>query len=156
MKDISPITITRTWKLDLFGSYGEGNSARVSLGSKTITLTGGRDSKGNLLPLAAQIDGQDATAEEAVRLLEWAKVEGRVELLSEVRTMPTIGKARAHKLHKIMGRLGLPSAQHYAIAAAALGEWVPVPSLAELTEREARTVWAHLCTLFPSARQLAA
>lgn len=30
-----------------------------------------------------------------------------------------------------------------SLFAAALGEWKPVPSLAALSEREARTVWAH-------------
>lgn len=63
-----------------------------------------------------------------------------------------IGKARARELHRLMGRLGLPSAQHYAIAAAALGEWVPVPSLADLYPIEARMVWRHLCALYPQAR----
>ncbi|GAA5533400.1 hypothetical protein [Deinococcus aluminii] len=67
-----------------------------------------------------------------------------------------IGKAAAARLHRIMGRLGIPSAQHYALAAAALGEWKPLESLAELTEREARTVWQHVCSLYPSARTLAA
>lgn len=69
---------------------------------------------------------------------------------------PTIGKGRAHKLHKIMGRLGLPHLQHYGLAAAALCEPFPLDSLATLTETEARRVWAHLCKLFPSARQYAA
>jgi hypothetical protein len=67
-----------------------------------------------------------------------------------------IGKARARELHRIMGRLGLPSAQHYALAAAALGEWAPVPSLADLYPVEARAVWRHLCALYPSAAQHAA
>lgn len=67
-----------------------------------------------------------------------------------------IGKARAARLHRLMGRLGIPSAQHYALAAAALGEWVPLPSLADLYPIEARMVWRHLCTLYPAARTLAA
>lgn len=67
-----------------------------------------------------------------------------------------IGKARAAKLHRLMGCLGIPSAQHYALAAAALGEWQPVPSLADLYPIEARMVWRHLCALYPSAAQLAA
>jgi len=67
-----------------------------------------------------------------------------------------IGKARAARLHRLMGRLGIPSAQHYALAAAALGEWVPVPSLADLYPIEARMVWRHVCALYPAARTLAA
>ncbi|MEF2278776.1 hypothetical protein V3W47_10745 [Deinococcus sp. YIM 134068] len=156
MKDTSPVTVTRTWEVALYGSYGEGRSARVLLGTRTVTLTGGRDAKGQRLPLVAQVDGEEATVERAVGLLEWAKSEGRVTLTHEERTVPTIGKARAAELHKIMGHLGLPSARHYALAAAALGEWVPLGSLAELTDREARTVWQHLCHLYPSVRALAA
>ena len=59
-------------------------------------------------------------------------------------------------LHKIMGKLGLPKAQHYGLAAAALGEWEPLPSLATISEREARVIWGHLCQLYPGARQVAA
>ena len=55
-----------------------------------------------------------------------------------------------------MGRVGLPSLQHYGLAAAALCEPFPLDSLASLTESEARRVWAHLCRLFPTARSMAA
>ncbi|EYB66953.1 hypothetical protein DEIPH_ctg060orf0033 [Deinococcus phoenicis] len=155
----NPRNITRTWKVDLYGGWGDGPSATVYLGSHTVTLNADADGK-----LSAEIDGEpQASIDRAVSYLNWAKADGRLELLEEVRApdpepltlaAPVIGKARAAKLHKIMGLVGLPSAQHYALAAAALGEWVPVPSLADLTEREARTVWAHLCNLYPSARAI--
>lgn len=67
--------------------------------------------------------------------------------------VPTIGKARAARLHKIMGRLGLHA--HYGVAARALGR--EVFSLAALTEAEARQVWAFVVNMFPhAARQAAA
>ena len=65
-----------------------------------------------------------------------------------------IGKGRAHTLHKIMGAAGLPRAQHYGLAAAALGEPFPLETLSDLTEQEAGTVWAHLCRVYPSAREI--
>ncbi|CAM3474182.1 hypothetical protein DESA109040_14085 [Deinococcus saxicola] len=152
--------ITRTWKVDLYGGWGDGPGASVFLGSHTITLSA--DHEGTL---SAVIDEAQATLEEAVKLLEWAKREGHFKLLGEERTaLPAplelstapIGKARACVLHKIMGMTGLPKGQHYAISAAALGEPWPLGSLADLTEREAEVVWAHLCRLYPCAREVAA
>ncbi|WP_019587574.1 hypothetical protein [Deinococcus apachensis] len=156
MNNTSPVSVTRTWEVALYGNYGDGPSARVYLGKRTVTLSGGRDARGQLLPIVAQVNGCEVSEEEAVSLLNWGKREGRVTLLSEERTVPTIGKCRAHELHRLMGLLGLPGAQHYSLAAAALGEWTPLGSLAELTEQEARTVWQHVCSLYPSARTLAA
>lgn len=157
----NPRNITRTWRADLYGGWGDGPSATVYLGSHVVTLSADADGK-----LSAEIDGEpQASIDRAVSYLNWAKTDGHLELLEEVRTpdsepltlaAPVIGKARAAKLHKIMGLIGLPSAQHYALAAAALGEWVPLPSLADLTEREAHTVWGHLCHLYPRAREVAA
>ncbi|GAA5514903.1 hypothetical protein Dcar01_03667 [Deinococcus carri] len=89
MQDTSPINVTRTWKLDLYAGWGEGSSASVHMGTRTVSLSGGRDARGQMLPLTATVDGQPATAQEAVELLEWAKAEGRVTLLSEERTTPT-------------------------------------------------------------------
>ncbi|WP_288433055.1 hypothetical protein [uncultured Deinococcus sp.] len=66
--------------------------------------------------------------------------------------VPTIGKARACRLHRLMGRLGLH--EHYGLAARALGR--DVFSLAALTEAEARAVWAFVVNLLPHARELAA
>lgn len=154
MQHTNPVTVTRTWKLDLYGSYGEGRSARVLLGSRTVTLTGGRSAQGQRLPLTAQVDGEEATVIQAVSLLEWAKAEGRVELVSEERSVPTIGKARAARLHRLMGRLGLCNPDHYGSARRATGR--EVFSLATLTEAEAREVWAYLCRTFPQVRQLVA
>lgn len=65
-----------------------------------------------------------------------------------------LGKPRAHKLHKIMGRLGLGHAEHYRFAARALGQ--NVESLAALTVEQARKVWAALVSAYPQARALAA
>ncbi|WP_293909896.1 hypothetical protein [Deinococcus sp.] len=70
-----------------------------------------------------------------------------------VKAAPTIGKARAAKLHKIMTRVGVPSVHHYASAARATGR--EVWSLAGLTEREARQTWAYLCRMFPAAQHAA-
>lgn len=100
---------------------------------------------------AATIDGQPRPHGEAARILNMAdRLTVTAETL-EAPTPPTIGKARASRLHRLMARAGLPSAQHYALAAAALGEWATVPSLAELTEPEARTVWQHFARLYPAA-----
>lgn len=66
--------------------------------------------------------------------------------------VPTIGKARACRLHRLMGRLGLH--EHYGLATRALGR--DVFSLAALTETEARAVWAFVVKLLPHARELAA
>ena len=161
MSEDHPRNKSRTWKLDLYGGWGDGPGATVYLGSRVLTLSADHEGA-----LSAQVDGEPRTVEEAARLMSWAKREGRVALLEEKTLEPeapqtafteaVIGKSRAAALHRIMGRLGLPSAQHYAIAAAALGEWVPVPSLADLYEREARVVWAHLCRLYPDAPTVAA
>ncbi len=152
--------ITRTWKVDLYGGWGDGPGASVFLGSHIITLSADHEGR-----LSAVIDDEgQATPEEAVKLLEWVKREGHFKLLSEERVAPPtplelsagpIGKARACVLHKIMGMAGLPKGQHYAISAAALGEPWPLGSLADLNEREAKAVWKHLCRLYPCAREVA-
>lgn len=136
------LTVSRAWEVELYGSYGEGSSARVHLGRHTVTLSGGRDAHGQVLPMTATVNGQPVPAQDAVSLLNWAKAEGRVTLLSEERTVPTIGKARAARLHRLMARAGVPSGEHYGFAGAALDR--PVFSLAALTECEARAVWHFL------------
>lgn len=162
MNNDKPRNKRRTWQVDLYGGWGDGGSATVFLGRHIVTLSA--DHTGTL---SAEVDGEAAPVERADRLLKWAKSEDRLVLLEDIETpepeaapIPfveaVIGKARAARLHRIMGSLGLPSAQHYALAAAALGEWAPVPSLAELYEREARVVWGHLCHLYPSAPIVAA
>ena len=52
-----------------------------------------------------------------------------------------IGKPRASRLHRVLGRLGLSNPDHYRAASAALGR--AVGSLAALSEQEARKVWNH-------------
>lgn len=149
MNTSSPRAKTRTWAtVRHVTAYGE----HWGTESHTVTLT--RDAAGQL---SAQLDGEPVPTVQAVSILNRAdSVTLTAEAYLPGTPAPTIGKARAARLHRFMGRLGLPSAQHYALAAAALGEWERVPSLAQLSEREARTVWAHLCRLYPQARTLAA
>ncbi|MFT2720713.1 hypothetical protein ACMT4L_11975 [Deinococcus sp. A31D244] len=147
MQTSKPRNITRTWDtITEHRPYGEHWGDTLH----TVTLTA--DQHGTL---TAQMDGRPVPAADAVRVLRYAT---RTTLTHEYRTpeaAPVIGKPRAARLHRLMSRLGLPSAQHYALAAAALGEWSPLPSLATLTEQEARTVWGHLCRLYPQARTAA-
>ena len=101
----------------------------------------------------AIVDGQPVDVLDAARILSSAD---HLTVTAEVlETPPTIGKGRACELLRIMGKMRLPHAQHYAFAAA-LGEWSPLLSLAALTEGEARTVWTYLSTLYPAARAFAA
>lgn len=60
-----------------------------------------------------------------------------------------IGKARAHKLHGLMARAGIPAGEHYGFAGAALDQ--AVYSLAALTEAQARAVWRFLTATHPAA-----
>lgn len=156
MTQDKPRNITRTWNARLYGGWGDSSSAKVSLNEHEITLSA--DEHGRI---TAMIDGQtQAEPTRAVSLLNWAKEEGQLTLIHEERRplpLPpvVIGKARACTLHKIMGMTGLPKAQHYSLSAAALGEPHPLDSLATLTEREARTVWAYLCRVYPKAREVA-
>lgn len=104
----------------------------------------------------ATVNGEEVEFMEAARIIGMAD---RLTVTAETLVTPdpapvTIGKARAAKLHRLMGRAGLPSPAHYASAARALGR--EVSSLAALTEGEARTVWAYLCAHFPHVRQVAA
>lgn len=122
----------------------------VEVARDTVTLS--REVLGG--ELSASVNGQAVELPRALSLLRNA--DEQPTLTAETLAPLTIGKARASKLHKIMGRLGLPSFQHYGLAAAALCEPFPLDSLASLTEQEARRVWAHLCRCYPSARRLAA
>jgi hypothetical protein len=157
-----PRNICRTWKIEVYGGWGDGASAVVKLGETTLTVTA--DNDGNV---TAEMNGQpqpDVAA--AYALWKEAKAAGRLTLLDEQHLTPppaplafeeaVIGKARARVLHKIMGMAGLPGAQHYAISAAALCEPWPLETLSTLTEAEAKTVWAHLCRVYPAAREAAA
>lgn len=137
--------ISRTWAAPT--TYRECGVV-VSVAAYVVTIS--RTPHG----FTATVDGQLVDVLDADRILRNAD---RLELLTEVLdTPPTIGKGRACELHRIMGKVGLPHAQHYALAAAALGEWSPLPTLSDLTESEARAVWRHLALLYPAARTFAA
>jgi hypothetical protein len=127
---------SRTW-----AAHHVDRECGVVVHVQTYTVTLARTAQG----IAATVDGQPVDVLEADQILRTA---ARLEVTAETLEAPTIGKARAAKLHRLMGRAGLPSAQHYALAAAALGEWAPLPSLAELSEAEARTVWQHFARLY--------
>lgn len=153
---VKPTNITRTWEVDLYGSWGDGPSATVYLGSHVVTLSA--DHNGNW---SAIIDGENqGTIDRAVSYLNWAKADERIKLIREERIPPPfefpvqIGKARAHTLHKIMGAAGVPHDQHYDLAAVAIGDPWPLESLALLTEKEAKLVWVHLCKVCPKARAI--
>ena len=138
--------ISRTWQT--VTTYREcGVVTEVS--RQTVTLS--REVLGG--ELSASVNGQAVELPRALSLLRNAD---SVTVMAETLAPQPIGKARAARLHKIMGRVGLPSFQHYGLAAAALCEPFPLDSLASLTEQEARRVWAHLCRCYPSARALAA
>ena len=146
MNDSKRPALSRTWQTR--------NSDKLDgavVASYTHTVTISRDMMGGTF--SAQLDGEAVSLSRADAVLRdaWERV-----LVAETLAPDTIGKARAHKLHKIMGRLGLPHAQHYGLAAAALCEPFALDSLATLTEQEARRVWAHVCRMFPAARSVAA
>ena len=145
MQHTKPRALSRTWQAHT--TYRE---CGVVTGIAVHTVALSRTTDG----FSAEVDGQVVDVLYADCVLRAAD---RLTVIAEVLdTPPTIGKGRAHELQRIMGKLGLAPAQHYALAAAALGEWSPLPNLAELTETEARTVWAHLVHLYPSTRQCAA
>ena len=143
----STAALSRTWQT--VTTYRECGVV-VEVSRDTVTLS--RDMIDG--ELAATVNGQGVEVSRAVSLLKYA--DQQPSLTAETLAPLTIGKARAARLHKIMGRIGLPSFQHYGLAAAALCEPFPLDSLAALTESEARRVWAHLCRCYPSARQHAA
>ena len=69
-------------------------------------------------------------------------------LIAETLAPEIIGKARAAKLHGILGRVGMSGPDHYGNAARAVGH--EVSSLASLTEDEARRFWTYLRRTFPA------
>lgn len=142
-------SLSRTFKTT---HYAEMDRVVIFTYQKTITLS--RAAIG--APLTATVDGEEVEPEHALDLLRRAAACEITHDLPAPDDQQPIGKARAHALHRIMGKLGLPSAQHYAIAAAALGEWTPLKSLSTLSRREAVTVWQHLSALYPQAVQVAA
>lgn len=128
-----PEALSRTFRtVTEYRPYGEywGDSVHI------VTLS--RDHVGG--PLVAEVDGEAADIDRAVRIITGAtRKEVTAEVLAPL-PAPTIGKARAAKLHQLMGCAGL--FEHYGFAARALGR--EVYSLASLTEKEARTVWAFV------------
>ena len=140
-----PRALSRTWSA--FTTYRE---CSVVTGTATYTVTMARTVDGFM----ATVDGQLVHVRDAARILSGA--DHLIVIAEVLDTPPTIGKGRACELHRIMGEVGLPHAQHYALAAAALGEWSPLPTLSDLTESEARAVWRHLARLYPAARGFAA
>ncbi|GGO28471.1 hypothetical protein [Deinococcus humi] len=145
MHDIKPRVLSRTW--DAHTTYRE---CSVITGTATHTFTMSRTPDG----FRVTVDGKSVDVLDAARLLSGA--DHLIVVAEVLDTPPTIGKGRACELHRIMGKVGLPHAQHYALAAAALGEWAPLPTLSDLTESEARAVWRHLARLYPAARAFAA
>lgn len=123
------------------------DGATVQTRVHVVTLS--REVEGG--PISAVVDGQPADTTRAYWIIKDA---WQVEELERVNFAAPIGKPRAHKLHKIMARVGLSHAQHYAFAARALGQ--EVASLAALTEQQARRVWAALVNAYPTARRAAA
>ncbi|WP_293909690.1 hypothetical protein [Deinococcus sp.] len=98
-------------------------------------------------PLSAQVNGQAASLSRAVRLLQNAQT---VTLTAEVLPAAPIGNPRAHQLHRVMGRVGIPAAEHYAFARAATDDH-SIYSLAALSAPQADAVWAYLCSCYPAA-----
>ena len=140
-----PEALSRTWRLEVAHKL---DNVVISVHTYEVTLS--RAHVGG--ELAATIDGQPAELKQAIYLIQGARKQ---EVVSEVLAplpAPTIGKARAHRLHKILGRLGLH--EHYGLATRATGR--DVFSLASLTEEEARRVWAYVTNMLPWAAQVAA
>ena len=98
-------------------------------------------------PLSAQVNGEATTLSRAVRLLQNAQT---VTLTAKVLPAPPIGNPRAHELHRVMGRVGIPAAEHYAFARAATDDH-SIYSLAAMSAPQADAVWAFLCSCYPAA-----
>ncbi|TSA87896.1 hypothetical protein FNU79_01225 [Deinococcus detaillensis] len=134
--------LSRTWEtVTTYTACGE------NWGSVTRTVTLSREVLGG--PISATVNGEAVNVARADRLLRNADT---MTLTAEVlATEPaTIGKARAARLHRLMGRIGLCGPDHYGNARRALGR--DVFSLASLTEQEARRFWIHLWRTFPAIR----
>ena len=116
----------------------------VEVSRDTVTLSradlGGK--------LSATLNGEVVERGRALRLLQNADTTVTAEVLPV-----TIGAARAARLHRILGRVGLCNSDHYGNACRALGR--EVFSLATLTEAEARTFWRYLQRMFPAVQHAA-
>ncbi|ACO46231.1 hypothetical protein DEDE109153_01135 [Deinococcus deserti] len=102
----------------------------------TVTLTR------TVVGLQATVDGEAAPLARAVGILQAAHTVILTAQTLEAPTPPTIGKAQASKLHRLLARAGVPTGEHYGFAGAALDR--AVYSLAALTETDARQVWRFL------------
>ena len=138
MNDSKRPALSRTWATVTV--YREcGVVTEVSRDSVTLS----REAIG--ASLSAQVNGEAASLGRAVRLLNQAE---RATLTAEV--LPPIGNPRAHQLHRVMGRVGIPAAEHYAFARAATDDH-SIYSLAALSAAQADTVWAFLCFCYLAA-----
>lgn len=127
------------------------DGATVQVREHVVTLY--RDTLGG--EIKAVIDGKPADVARAYWAIKDAWKVEELERVEFPQPAAPIGKPRAHKLHKLMARLGLRHSDHYTLAAAALGMGYAPDSLAALSETEARRVWAYLVSLYPQARRLA-
>ena len=96
---------------------------------------------------------------QLLRVVSTAELEARIDARCKFSPftfspapVPTIGKARARKLHVLMARFGIVN--HYAAAEKAVQH--EVSSLAALTETEARKVWRYLKAHFIRTQEVAA
>lgn len=145
MQDTAPQKTLRdgayTWRaVQPFGP-STAHRAEVEGGRVSVWQTG--EGEGLFTTPAAYLEDASLFAAALLEVIEGRTRYGTSPVDFEPAPLPPIGNARAARLHRLKARVGLPTGQHYAFAAAALGEWKPVPSLAALSEREARTVWAH-------------
>jgi len=151
-----PTSISRTWAIVCFDRY-EGSGSIVGRSVHLVTLTANAAGK-----LSALVDLEETTLDRAVMLLRWAKTDGPCEQISELRfpepqpvalEIATMGKPRAHQLHLIMVKVGIPSGEHYAFARAATDDH-DIYSLAALSGEQADAVWAYLCFCYPKAENM--
>lgn len=135
--DTKPRNITRTWTLTLYGRY-ESTAAPVIIATRRVTLSA--DGRGERY---ASVDGQPATVAAATAILNRARADGLVELVSEVR----IGLPRpaASRLHRDLALIGVLASNHSAVATAALGR--VISSLTEVQPHEAEQVRLHASRL---------
>lgn len=134
-----PRALFRAWQARV--TYRE---CSVITAIETYTVTMSRTAQG----VTATVNGKEVDVLAAGRILSSARQDNGLTVTAEIldTPAPTIGKARAHRLHIIMGRLGLHD--HYGIARRACG-LAECYSLAALTDQQARDVWGYLLTMFP-------
>ncbi|GAA4015849.1 hypothetical protein GCM10022631_30140 [Deinococcus rubellus] len=148
-----PTNVSRTWAIVCFSRY-EASGSTVDRSAHIVTLTANAEGK-----LSALVDLEETTLDRAVMLLRWAKTDGTYEQIEEVRlpvspkVAAPIGKPRAHQLHIIMAKVGIPSGEHYAFARTATDDH-DIYSLAALAGQQADAVWTYLCFCYPKAENM--